>query len=77
MHPSSFNEKQREELKGLMVEAINEYFEAKGRLSKHWLITIASVIGAVTVILGGLKILLGWLGFTYATNAAAATFLKP
>jgi hypothetical protein len=65
---SSFTEQQKEELKQMMFEVIDSYFRNKGQMGKHWLITAATIIGAVTVILGGFKAILGWLGFQHIIN---------
>lgn len=65
MNDSSFTPEQREELKEMMTDAIDCYFTRKGKTTKHLLITAATVIGSITVILVGIKTILGWLGFTY------------
>ena len=46
-------------------KTLTEYFEKKGTSLKTILIGTAMIIGAITVILGGLKAILGWLGFSY------------
>ena len=58
-----FDKEQRGEIKSLVSEAMVEYFESKGKMGKQWVIGAAVVIGSITVILGGVKTLLGWLGF--------------
>lgn len=62
---SPFTEKQKEELKVLVAEAMDAYFISKGRTWKGYVITLATVVGSLVVILGGMKALLAWLGFTY------------
>lgn len=62
---SAFTEAQRQELKKLVAEAMTEYFEGTGKMTKNFLITAATIIGALVVIFGGVKALLGWLGFIY------------
>lgn len=61
-----FDEKQREEIKGIMVDALNDYFAAKGKTTKNVLVGVAVVIGSLTVILGGFKSILAWLGIIIA-----------
>lgn len=55
----------KEDIKILMHEAMTEYFEEKGTVTKKILIATATIIGSLVVIGGGLKALLGWIGFTY------------
>jgi hypothetical protein len=62
---SNFTPEQREEIKNLMAEALTDYFEDKGRSAKTMLITLATVIGSLAVILGGIKAALALVGFTY------------
>jgi hypothetical protein len=62
---SSFTKEQREEIKNIVHEALGEFFASKGKVTKQYLIGAAVVIGSLTVILGGFKAILGWLGFTY------------
>lgn len=65
MNDSSFTPEQREELKDLIAEAIDCYFTKKGKTTKHLLLTAAAIIGSLTIILGGIKTILAWLGFSY------------
>ena len=51
-----------------MTEAMDDYFAKKGKMTKHILITTATIIGSLTVILGGAKIILGWFGFNYMSK---------
>lgn len=60
-----FTEEQREEVKKLVHEALVEFFSSKGKLTKQILVGSAVVIGSVTVIFGGFKAILGWIGFHY------------
>jgi len=62
---SLFTDEQREEIKLILHEALVEFFTSKGKLTKNILVTIAVVIGALAVIGGGLKWLLGIIGFSY------------
>lgn len=58
----------KSELKPLVHEALTEYFEDKGSMTKKVLIGTAVVIGSITVIFGGIKAILGWLGFSYISK---------
>lgn len=62
---SVFTDEQREEIKVIMHEALGEFFTDKGKLGKNIILTTAVIIGALAVIAGGLKWLLGFIGFTY------------
>lgn len=52
----------RDEMRKIMSETITDYFEKKGTISKNLLIATATVITSITLIVGGLKIILGWFG---------------
>lgn len=65
MEEDIFTNKQREEIKKIMHEALVEFFSSKGKATKQILIATAIVIGSLTVILGGVKTFLAWIGFTY------------
>lgn len=54
-----------ERIAQIVDETLVTFFTVKGTTVKSFLITTAVVIGAITVILGGLKAILGWLGFSY------------
>ena len=56
---------QREEIKSLVQEALTDYFTTKGKLGKNLVVGAAIVVGSLTVIFGGLKAILGWIGFSY------------
>lgn len=62
---STFTNKQQEELKALVTQAMDDYFAAKGKTWKGYIITLATVVGSLAVIFGGLKVMLAWIGFTY------------
>lgn len=68
MNESRFSIEERAEIKSLMHEAMDEYFADKGKTGKHWLITMATIVASVTVILGGIKMMLTWLGFHYVVK---------
>lgn len=67
--PKVFTDDQRAEIKELVHEALVEFFTSSGRLGKNLLIGTAVLVGAITVILGGAKAILGWLGFSYIAGA--------
>ncbi len=60
-----FTDEQKAEIKLIVHEALTEFFTNTGRLGKNILIGTAAIIGAVIVIGGGAKMLLGWIGFSY------------
>jgi len=68
MSGNSFTTEQRAEIKEIVSEALVEFFAAKGLLGKNILLTAATIIGAVTIIFGGFKVLLGWLGFVWLAD---------
>jgi hypothetical protein len=76
MEPSRFTDVERDEIakiaketmKETMKEAMTEYFEEKGSVLKRIIIGTAVVVGAITVILGGAKTILGWAGFSYLSS---------
>ena len=55
----------KDEIEEIVINALRVYFERKGTTVKTILIGTAVIVGAITVILGGLKAILGWLGFSY------------
>lgn len=62
---SVFSEDERAEIKQIVHEALNEFFRDYGKNAKTILLTVAAIVGAITVILGGMKSILAWLGFAY------------
>lgn len=60
-----FNPQQEERIKELMHNTLEEFFSNKGKTLKTFLITAATIVGSLTVIFGGIKVFLGWLGFNY------------
>lgn len=65
MENPTFSDEQKEEIKVVVQEALIEYFEKKGATVKNVMVTVAILIGAVTVIFGGLKEILMFVGFNY------------
>lgn len=55
----------KDEIKEVVAEALIEFFTTKGKLSKNIIVTAAIVIGSLVVIGGGLKWILGLIGFSY------------
>lgn len=55
----------KDDIKEVVREALLETLFTTGKWTKIGLITAATVIGSVAVIGGGLKWLLGLIGFTY------------
>lgn len=55
----------KDEIKEVVAEALIEFFTTKGKLSKNIIVTTAVVIGSIAVIGGGIKWLLGIIGFSY------------
>ena len=55
----------KDEIEEIVINALRLYFERKGTTLKSVLIGTAVIVGAITVIFGGFKSMLAWLGFTY------------
>lgn len=64
----NFTDEQKSEIKEIVTEAMSEYFLSKGKTWKSYIITVATIVGAFTVIFGGLKMILASLGFTIINN---------
>lgn len=62
---SVFSIEQRDEIKDLMHEALTEYFAQKGSVAKQIIIGTAILVGSITVVLGGVKTILSWIGIGY------------
>ena len=54
-----------ERIAAIFHKTLTQYFEKKGTSLKTILLGTAVIVGAITVILGGLKSILGWIGFNY------------
>ena len=61
----SFTSKQKEEIKGIVHEALMEFFSTKGATVKNVIVATATILGALGVIAMAGKWILGILGFTY------------
>lgn len=68
MDQKPFTDEQIRVLKTVVNESMNEYFASKGTVAKQLLIGTAAIVVAVTVILGGIKTILGWLGFVWLSK---------
>lgn len=64
-HGSIFTDAERAEIKTIVHEALVEFFKGYGMKGKNTIVTAGIIIGALVVILGGFKTILGWVGFTY------------
>lgn len=56
------------EIEAIVSKVLVDFFTKKGVLSKNILVTAALVIGSLTVVFGGLKWLLGLIGFSYLSR---------
>lgn len=56
------------EIKKLVSEALEDSYKGYGKKGKALLISVAVIITSLTAILGGLKIMLGWIGFNYISK---------
>lgn len=65
---TQFTEEQKAEIKGLVHEALVEFFAAKGTLTKNVLVTTAIVLTALATIGLSIKWILGFIGFTYISK---------
>ena len=54
----------KDEMKEIVHAALVSFFTSKGALTKNFLVTTAVIIGALAVIVGGFKAVLGWFGFS-------------
>ena len=52
------------QMKEIVYDALIDFFEDKGRMTKNILVTTAVVIGALVVIGGGFKWILGLFGYS-------------
>lgn len=62
---AQFTPEQRQEIKEIVHEALLEFFKSYGLSSKNMIVTAAVIIGSLAVIFGGVKTMLGWIGFSY------------
>ena len=62
------NRPTKEEIEIMFTSSLSAYFEKKGTSLKAILIGTAVVVGSITVILGGFKSILAYLGFSYVVK---------
>jgi hypothetical protein len=62
---SEFTDKQREEIKSVVHEALTEFFKGYSIAGKNIVVTTAVIIGSLLVIFGGIKSVLAFIGFSY------------
>lgn len=55
----------KEEIAGIVKSTMKDVLFETGKGTKAIILTTAVIIGALVVIGGGLKALLGWIGFNY------------
>lgn len=58
----------KDEMKQIVHDALIEFFTVKGTLTKNILVTMATIVGAIIVIGGGFKWLLGLFGISFITT---------
>lgn len=54
-----------DEISDIVVTAIEGYFRQKGKKAYAGLLILAGIVGALAIIGGGFKAMLGWIGFSY------------
>ena len=54
----------KEDVRSIFAQELRAFFKVTGLNTKTIIITTASIVGSLVVIFGGLKAVLGWLGFT-------------
>lgn len=62
------NRPTKEDIEEIVISSLNGYFQKKGTTFRSFILGTAMIIGALTVILGGLKTILAWIGFTYISK---------
>lgn len=55
----------KEDVRDIFASELKNFFRIGGMRSKTIIITVATIIGSLVVIFGGVKSFLGWLGFTF------------
>ena len=54
----------KDDVRSIFAQELRAFFKVTGLNTKTIIITTASIVGSLVVIFGGLKAVLGWLGFT-------------
>jgi hypothetical protein len=65
---TAFTDEEKQEIKGIVHEALTDFFTGYGMTAKNVIITAAIIIASLTAIFGGIKTLLGWIGFSYISR---------
>lgn len=55
----------RDEFRDMVKDSMFDAIRQAGQTTKMTIVTIATIVGAIAVISGGLKWILGWIGFEY------------
>jgi hypothetical protein len=58
----------KEDVRKIFSDELGKFFKGTGNKTKLFLVGAAVVIGSLTVIFGGIKALLGFLGFAYVNK---------
>lgn len=53
----------KEDVRSIFAQELRNFFKISGMNTKTFIVTTATIIGALVVIFGGLKAVLGWFGF--------------
>lgn len=53
----------KEDVRSIFAQELRTFFKISGMNTKTFIVTAATIIGALVVIFGGFKAFLGWLGF--------------
>lgn len=54
-----------DEIEEVVFKAMDAYFQKKGKMTFSVIVGASVLVGALTVLFGGIKTLLAWAGFTY------------
>jgi len=55
----------KDDVRDIFASELKNFFRIGGLRSKTVILTTATIIGALVVIFGGIKSILGWVGFHY------------
>ncbi len=62
------NRPTKEDIEKIVLASLNGYFKQTGMTLRGVLVGTAVIVGALTVILGGFKTMLAWIGFNYISK---------
>lgn len=54
----------KDDVRSIFAQELRSFFKVTGLNTKTFIITAATIVGALVVLGGGIKTVLGWLGFT-------------